>query len=532
MMELGRLLIEDAPAFDESRRKLFALVRALGFDALNCSRLVSLVSALIRPEAGLTPAVTIFLDRTDSQTALCVEVSGITGNSAAQLPDMYLDSVTRAETDGKAVCRFTKSIPAPCRADEDMAANLRAMLARPSREELMRDLQRSESRLLTVLEGAPDALLMVDTHGAITFLNSRAEKNFGYAREELLGQPIEILVPDTMRPGHEDRVATFFREEQTRSFSETANLYARRKDGSLLPVDIKLRPLRTESGLQAIAAIRDVTAQRKYQRERDEALDIVSSSIRYASRIQRSVLPTEDMLNALLAEYCVVWEPRDVVGGDMYWSRKWGEGLLMLLADCTGHGVPGAFMTLISCGALDLALAAIPEGDPAALIRHMHSLVQQVLSQSGSDSSPQASDDGLALGVCYIAPDGETLVFAGADIPLFVALGESVTLLKSSRTGIGYRGVSATKTWTNHVVPVEPGMRFYMASDGVFDQIGGTSRRGFGKKRFMRLLASLRNLPLNEQGQVLYNAVQRYQGNEIRRDDISVIGFRPLRTAG
>jgi len=252
-----------------------------------------------------------------------------------------------------------------------------------------------------------------------------------------------------------------------------------------------------------------------------------TSSINYASRIQRSVLPTSDMMKELLDEFFILWKPRDVVGGDIYWGRKWGQGSLMLLADCTGHGVPGAFMTLISSGALDRALLDIPVGDAADLIQRMHRIVQQLLSQDVEVcDDDHCSDDGLELGVCYIQPQKDSLIFAGAGFPLFYTDGDGFKKIKGDRKGTGYRHIPRDTNWTNKVLEVEKGMCFYMSSDGIFDQIGGPKRRGFGKKRFMKLLGSVQARPVPEQGEAIYEQSVAFQGEEKRRDDVSAIGFK------
>lgn len=250
----------------------------------------------------------------------------------------------------------------------------------------------------------------------------------------------------------------------------------------------------------------------------------ILDSIRYASRIQRAVLPGESVMKRAFPEHMVIWEPRDVVGGDIYWRRSWGEGSLLILGDCTGHGVPGAFMTLVANGALDLAMLRAAPGDPADLIGHMHRLMQAWL---GQDSDEGDSDDGIELGACYLPPERTGLVFSGARFTLFHFDGEGeVQEVAGDKKGIGYRGVPHDMSFTNRHVAAPPVRRFYLTTDGMIDQVGGERRRGFGKKRFARLIASLAATPFHEQGKRFMEALSRHQGEEIRRDDVSVIGFR------
>ncbi|MDC0336161.1 transporter substrate-binding domain-containing protein [Pseudodesulfovibrio sp.] len=260
--------------------------------------------------------------------------------------------------------------------------------------------------------------------------------------------------------------------------------------------------------------------------ETDDALAVVTSSIQYASRIQRSVLPPDDRISRFTSDSFVVWEPRDVVGGDLYWCESWGRGHIVMLGDCTGHGVPGAFMTLLSTGALERSLLEVPPGDSARLISRMHQMIQTQLGQHRDGNGDAGSDDGLELGVCYVPSKGKTITFAGARMPLFIDNGETIEVLKSDKKGIGYRGIPLDFEYTNHAIEVTDNLRFFMTSDGIIDQVGGEKGRGFGKKRFISLLESLRDTPLQKQGEKIYAELKTYEGKEKRRDDVSIIGFK------
>nr|CRH05981.1 membrane protein of unknown function[Include 3 copies of Extracellular solute-binding protein domain, HAMP linker domain and Sporulation stage II, protein E C-terminal] [Candidatus Magnetococcus massalia] len=259
--------------------------------------------------------------------------------------------------------------------------------------------------------------------------------------------------------------------------------------------------------------------------ELSEAYDVISSSIQYASRIQRALLPRKGMMEAFFDDHFVVWEPRDVVGGDLYWFESWGEGRLLILGDCTGHGVPGAFMTMIANGALEQALKELEPGCISELVAQMHRSVQISLGQHTEEGD---SDDGLELGACYIPSDKEQLLFTGARFSLFYKDPDGeIVELKGDKKGIGYRGISLETEFTTHTLEVLSGRCFYMTSDGLIDQVGGEKRRGFGKKRFLRLVQALASQPLVEQGPAIKQALVEYQGAESRRDDLSLVGFVP-----
>ncbi len=256
--------------------------------------------------------------------------------------------------------------------------------------------------------------------------------------------------------------------------------------------------------------------------ELSEAYGVIRGSIQYASRIQHSVIPDTSLLEEHVSGYFVYWEPRDVVGGDIYWNYTWGDGLLVILGDCTGHGVPGAFMTLIVTGALNRARMEVPQGDIAALVQRMHQLTQITLRQNTGHSE---SDDGMELGVCYLPFDMSSLKFTGARFELFILDNGQVKVIKGTKRGIGYCSIPLTQEYGTQTICVHKGMRFYMTSDGLIDQIGGPKRRSFGKNRFKQLIVAMEHLPMKEQKERLQSTLQDFQGQEMRRDDVSVIGF-------
>ncbi len=271
-----------------------------------------------------------------------------------------------------------------------------------------------------------------------------------------------------------------------------------------------------------IWVVEDIAEQRVARLEREEASQMISSSISYAVNIQASILPSNAMLKEVLSSFFVLWEPRDRVGGDMYYMKPWGLGKIIALGDCTGHGVPGAFMTMIANGAMEEAILETPPGDCATCLKRMHQLIQKTLKQK--DESGKA-DDGLDLGLCYIPPRSKNIIFAGAKFSLYSVEDGEVSEIKGDRSSIGYQGVSSSPSFTNHQIKTDTMRSYYMTSDGYIDQVGGAKRRILGKKRFRELLLDMETLPMEERRDRLSEVLRDHQGAEQRRDDVSVIGF-------
>ncbi|KAA0575268.1 SpoIIE family protein phosphatase [Azospirillum sp. Sh1] len=285
-------------------------------------------------------------------------------------------------------------------------------------------------------------------------------------------------------------------------------------------------------------------------RERTEALAAtnraIMDSINYAQLIQSAILPSADALSAGLTEHFVLWRPRDVVSGDFYVCREVADGFVVAVADCTGHGVPGAFMTMTASAMLNNVLDQMGADDPAAVLAAVDRKVRAALHQEGkARSGTDCFDNGLDLGLCHIRPAEGLLVFAGARVPLLMVTGGEVTELRGDRRSLGYRPSAigsapdlapgadpgtapgtAESPFTNHSIALRPGQTFLIGTDGLVDQNGGEHGRSFGRIRLRQLLSQGGDGPLDRLKSDLESSLDRFQGSREQRDDITLFGFR------
>ena len=273
------------------------------------------------------------------------------------------------------------------------------------------------------------------------------------------------------------------------------------------------------NGLQLMRVVADMQASRHRQ---------IMHSIEYASVIQQSTLRSS---RETLARVCpaadLVWEPRDVVGGDFYQFSEGEGGWFGAVADCTGHGVPGAFMTLIASSALTQALAQHGPRDPAALLGAVNRSIKQTLGQQGGHDATPGSDDGMDAAFFWYAPAERRLVFAGARLALFVLRphAQDVELVEGQRKGVGYVDSEAGYAWQNHSLALEAGSLVFITTDGLIDQVGGPRAIALGKKRVREAMLGAPARTPAAVNRAVREALRAWQGAHHRRDDLSFFSF-------
>ena len=276
-------------------------------------------------------------------------------------------------------------------------------------------------------------------------------------------------------------------------------------------------------GLQLMRVVADVQVERNRQ---------IMHSIEYASVIQRSMLrASREALGQARADADLVWEPRDVVGGDFYQFSAMPEGWIATVADCTGHGVPGAFMTLIASITLSKAIEQQGPRDPAALLASVNRSIKQMLGQMDGVHEPgqsAGSNDGMDAACFWFDAQTQQLSYAGAKTSLFVLHpGQSgVEMIDGERKGVGYVDTDFGFSWRNQQLQLQPGSLVFVSTDGLVDQIGGAKAIAFGKRRIRDVLLARRELPAAEINRAMQDELQAWQGSHHRRDDVTFFCFR------
>ena len=254
----------------------------------------------------------------------------------------------------------------------------------------------------------------------------------------------------------------------------------------------------------------------------------ILDSVNYASRLQRGQLPRQERIEGRYSSFASIWEPRDTIGGDLYWlsSSQQSGPFVLAVADCTGHGVPGAMLSLLVSNSLERIYANDTLEDPATALMSLDHYVRTGLNQDRPDSE---SDDGCDAAVLRIDPDKKTIEFAGAKLGLFqVSAQGEATRHQGSRCSLGYQeAVAEIDKPVLQKIPYQSGDVFAVVTDGFTDQIGGaTGKTSFGYRRLEDILKANCAASTDEIAAAMKLEFANWQGTNARRDDVTAVVFR------
>ena len=276
--------------------------------------------------------------------------------------------------------------------------------------------------------------------------------------------------------------------------------------------------------------IREISKQQKLLSEQkaivEEKNKSITDSIRYAQRIQAAILPDQAQLSTAIPDHFIFFRPRDIVSGDFYWFYEQGSRLILAAVDCTGHGIPGAFMSMIG----NICLRNIVEDQPYI---HAHEILgqlhQEILGHLKQEQTHNS--DGMDMSLVVIDQEKKELEFAGAKSPLLYFQNGQQFKIKGDKHPIGgswNSHISEVRTFTNHTVALDVPTVIYLYSDGYQDQFGGKENQKFKSRRLAELLEKNHGLDLKSQGKHLADTFESWknEGKELQLDDVLVIGAK------
>jgi len=367
------------------------------------------------------------------------------------------------------------------------------------------------------------------------FANDAFIEMFGYERAEFekkfKDNTVQLVYADDKE--HMREVSEYGETLDGEKFGTLARWT--KKDGSPIWVEFRTRKSKDDYGNDIfLSVVMDVTEIVNLRLKAEEQNQTILESINYASKIQRNLLPRSGDMEYAFSDYSVIWKPRDIVGGDIYWMKHFDTGTVLCVCDCTGHGTPGALLTMLVTSVLESIVWSGNCDDTAGIVWRLDlrlSTILHVESGAGVKRKIMDIDDGCDLAVLFIAKDG-SVRFSSGNIPVFICNGQEVAQYKGQKIFVGERKLKNKDDVLVHTVPANPDNTFYIASDGLFDQIGGGAGRQFGYKMFKQIILDNHHEKQSVIRSKVWNAFEEYRGEQVRRDDVELVTFKPSITLG
>ncbi|HET8963725.1 MAG TPA: SpoIIE family protein phosphatase, partial [Chitinophagales bacterium] len=266
------------------------------------------------------------------------------------------------------------------------------------------------------------------------------------------------------------------------------------------------------------------TLLEKQKKEIQEQNILITDSIDYTQTIQEAVFPNEIKMKTFFADSFVLYKPKAIVSGDFYSVYKKNNEIICTVADCTGHGIPGAFMSLLGFNMLENIIEKTEITTPSVLLTELNEKMVSTMSQN--PSTDLSVKNGMDASLISVNIETMTLQFSGAHNPLYQIRQGKLTETKADKISVVSYIEGKEIQFTNHLIPIEKGDIFYLFSDGFPDQIGGPNRKKFFYPPFKELLVSIHTLPVEEQKAILDRTITEWKGERDQTDDILVVGIR------
>lgn len=413
-----------------------------------------------------------------------------------------------------------------------------------------KEVAQSNERYSKLFEQSTEGILLVDPRTGLIFdVNSTALDIYGYTRDEILNKPATMFLPEHKRQDYDglwDKI-----KKEGKFVIESERL---RKDGSIFWAEISIGIVEKKARKIYQTCIRDISARKELESERDKQIQTqreanrvleqkvlerteelsgandllleknkeLTDSITYAQRLQNAILPGLDIIQESFPGSFVYYRPRDIVSGDFYWFHQWKGNYIVAIADCTGHGVPGAFMSILGVELLNKAIIEEGRMDPGDILQHLDIYLAKALKNDNQNEIK----DGMDISLCVINKEDKIVKYAGAALPVVHGTKEGLKIYKGSRFGIGVSGLSLDKkNYQTQTFNYSEGEGLFFFSDGYVDQFGGEKGKKLMMRGFKELLMSLKDVEKGEQQDYLHEHFEGWKGAHPQVDDVVVAGI-------
>ncbi|MBN2891975.1 MAG: PAS domain S-box protein [Bacteroidales bacterium] len=384
---------------------------------------------------------------------------------------------------------------------------------------IYKKINSKEQELSAILETANEGIGMLDKRGYFTYVNNSLCEILGFTADEMLKLHYLSFLANKNDIRQLD-FRSFIAGEVNIISSE--NQYIK-KDGTKIWGKLSVKGIRNAKGKveQIVGVFTDIDKLKQSELETKLANKKITASINYAKKIQTALMPTNEMLNQLFPDNFLLFRPKDIVSGDFYFAKKIKNKILLAVGDCTGHGVPGAMMSMLGISILNEIIRKADINNAAEVLEDLRNNVKSTLQQTGGKYDQL---DGMDITFIAYNLEDNTLNFAGANSPLVILRKNKLIEIKGNNMPIAIYRIESP--FTNHFVELEKNDTIYFYTDGYHSQLGNSKRQKFSTKRFKELLVEISHYQLEEQKTILEERLNQWQTTNKQTDDILIFGFK------
>ncbi|MNK05605.1 PAS fold protein [compost metagenome] len=369
----------------------------------------------------------------------------------------------------------------------------------------------------SLVENAHDMIFNTDIDGNFTYLNEMSSRTFGYKHENLVGKDSVSVV----HPEYREIVKEFFRNQIINRIQNTyLEFPIRTKEGRIIwlgqNASVVFEPGSRKRIIGFTALARDITEKRANELLIEQQNKDITSSINSAKRIQYSLLPKTSEIGSHFEDFFLIFKPKDIVSGDFYWTHRIGNKLILVLADCTGHGVPGAFMTILGINLLNQLVIERQIDDPAQILNGLNNELDKLLNHGNNSLTTDGMD---ALVAVF---EGDSIEFATSGVALIHIHEEEFGLYRSTKKGPD----TELLDYENKQIVLQEEDQLYLITDGFQKQFGSIRNKKFSFKRVRELLEKIKVESMPLQKKYFENAWSNWSEGHEQTDDITIIGLR------
>ena len=398
-----------------------------------------------------------------------------------------------------------------------------------------------------MVEASPNALLLTDENGKILHINKSGRNLFQYSNSEILGQVVELLIPNKYLKKHPAKRTQYLKKSQIRPMGIGRDLYAQRKDKTEFPAEIGLNPIFIDGKRYVLAVVINISERKKHENEinlrnkqlaelsfkltqLNNQLEVknknISESIEYARNIQLSFLLEKTEFQKHFQDFVLYYSPKDIIGGDFYWFKQNGNIKSIAVIDCTGHSVPGAMLSIVVFSLLNEVNEEIPDANTAEQLTLLHSKLYRFLQQ---EKGEDYSQDGCDISLCKIDYKNRSIQYSGARQNLYLYNGNEINVIKATSKSIGgYTALGLPepkRSFKTENIQLKSTTLVAMTTDGIIDQLDKNDKV-FGYANFKNILLANKENTGIQIDENLAKKIDLWKNDTEQLDDMLAVMFK------